>query len=181
MEIAVQTKNKIVNQFNKYFTSIGTNLNAKLPQTAQDPTNLINNNSANFLSAPTCPAEIINIVNSAKSKKACGYDNIDPYVVQQVIPQIATQLAHIFNRSFTTGIVPNKLKIAKVIPIYKNENPELFANYRPISILPSISKILERLMYNRLYNFLCCSHTVANILANVKKNIRGKFAIKWRI
>ena len=76
------------------------------------------------------------------------------YVVQQVIPQIATQLAHIFNRSFITGIVPNKLKIAKVIPIYKNENPELFANYRPISILPSISKILERLMYNRLHNFL---------------------------
>ena len=89
---------------------------------------------------PTYPAEIINIVNSAKSKKACGYDNIDPYVVRQVIPQIATQLAHIFNRSFITGIVPNKLKIAKVIPIYKNKNPELFANYRPISILPSISK-----------------------------------------
>ena len=124
--------------------------NATLPQTAQDPTHLINNNSAHFFSAPTCPAEIIYIVNSAKSKKACGYDNIDPYVVQQVIPQIATQLAHIFNRSFTTGIVPNKLKIAKVIPIYKNENPELFANYRPNSILPSISKILERLMYNSI-------------------------------
>ena len=60
---------------------------------------------------------MINIVNSAKSKKACGYDNIDPYVVQQVISQIATQLAHMFNRSFSTGIVPNKLKIAKVIPI----------------------------------------------------------------
>ena len=58
-----------------------------------------------------------------------GSDNIDPYVVQQVIPQIATQLAHIFNRSFLTGIVPSKLKIAKVIPIYKNDNPELFANY----------------------------------------------------
>ena len=89
----------------------------KLPQTAQEPTHLINNNSANFFSVPTYPEEMINIVNSAKSKKACGYDNIDPYVVQQVIPQIATQLAHIFNRSFITGIVPNKLKIGKVIPI----------------------------------------------------------------
>ena len=45
-------KNKIVNQFNEYFTSIGTNLNAKLPQTAQDPTHFINNNSVNFFSAP---------------------------------------------------------------------------------------------------------------------------------
>ena len=90
----------------------------------------------------------------SKSKRACGYDKIYPYVVQQVIPQIATQLAHIFNRSFITGIVPSKLHIAKVIPIYNNENPELFANYRPISILPSISQILERLIYNRLYHFL---------------------------
>ena len=144
-------KNEIVNQFNKYFTGIGINLNAKLPQMAQEPTHLINNNSASFVSVPTCSAEII---TSAKSKNACSYDNIYPYVVQQVIPQIATQLAHIFNRSFITGIVPSNLKIAKVIHIYKNENPELFANYRPISILPSILKILERLMYNRLHNFL---------------------------
>ena len=170
-------KNKIVNQFNKYFTSIGTNLNAKLPQTAQDPTHLINNNSANFFSAPTCPAEIINIVNSAKTKKACGYDNIDPYVVQQVIPLIATQLAHIFNRSFTTGIVPNNLKIAKVIPIYKNENPELFANYRPISILPSISKILERLMYNRLSNFLADHNIISKKQYGFRENYSTYMAI----
>ena len=99
-----------------------------------------------------------NLVNKQdcpiKAHSACGYDNIDPNVVQKVIPQIATQLAHIFSRSFIIGIVPSKLKIAKVNPTYKNENPELFANYRPISILPSISKIVERLMYNRLYYFL---------------------------
>ena len=132
----------------------------------------INNNSVKIFSAPTCPAEIINIVISAKSKKACGYDNIDPYVVQQVIPQIANQLAHIFNRSFVTGIVPSKLKIAKVIPIYKNENPELFANYRPISILPSISKILERLMYNRLYKFLA-DH---NIISKKQYGFRDNYS-----
>ena len=138
---------------------------------------MINNNSANFFSAPTCPAEFINIVNSAKSKKACGYDNIDPFVVQQVISQIATQLAHIFNRSFTTGIVPNKLKTAKVIPLYKNENPELFANYRPISILPSISKILERLMYNRMYNFLAEHNIISKKQSVFRENYSTYMAI----
>ena len=118
---------------------------------------------------PTYPEEIINIVNSAKSKKACGYDNIDQYVVQQVIPQIATQLAHIFNRSFITGIVPNKLKIA--IPKYKNENPELFANYRPISILPSISKIIEHLMYNRLHHFLAKHNIISKSSMDLGKII----------
>ena len=56
--------------------------------------------------------------------------------MQIIIPQIANQLAHIFSKSLQTGIVPDKLKIAKVIPLYKNDNPELFKNYRPISILP---------------------------------------------
>ena len=103
--------------------------------------------------APTDPTEIINIVKSGNSSKSSGVDNIDPYIVQKFIPQIANQLAHVFNKSLQTGIVPDKLKIAKVIPLYKNDNPEQFNNYRPISILPCFSKIIERIMYNRLYSF----------------------------
>ena len=103
---------------------------------------------------PTYPEEIINIVYKANSKKLSGFDNVDPYIIKQVIPQIANQLAHILNNSLLTGIAPSKLKIAKIIPLYKTENPELFSNYRPISIPPCLSKILERLMYNRLYNVL---------------------------
>ena len=75
-------------------------------------------------------------------------------MVKQIAPQVVNQLANIFNKYFLTGIVPSKLKIAKVIPIYKTEDPALFSNYRPISLLPVFSKVLERLMYNRLYNFL---------------------------
>jgi len=54
----------------------------------------------------------------------------------------------------TTGIVPDDFKIAKVIPIYKKDNPEIFGNYRPVSVLPCLSKILERIVYNRAYDFL---------------------------
>ena len=97
---------------------------------------------------------VVRIVKSGNSSKSSGVDNIDPYVVQKIIPQIANQLAHIFNKSLQTGIVPDKLKIAKVIPLYKNDNPEQFKNYRPISILPCFSKIIEHIMYNRLYSFL---------------------------
>ena len=57
----------------------------------------------------------MNIIKSANSSKSSGVDNIDPYVVQKTIPQIANQLAHIFNKSVQTGIVPDKLKIVKVI------------------------------------------------------------------
>ena len=57
--------------------------------------------------------------------------------------------------SLSNGIVPDELKIAKVVPIYKKENPEIFGNYRPVSVLPCISKILERIVYNRSYDFFC--------------------------
>ena len=88
-------------------------------------------------------------------------------------PQIVNQLANIFNKSFLTGIVPSKLKkIAKVIPIYMTKDPALFSNYRPISLLPVFSKILERLMYNRLYNFL----TEHNILSMNQFGFRKNYS-----
>ena len=68
--------------------------------------------------------------------------------------------------------MPSKLKIAKVIPLYKTKDPALFSNYRPISLLPFFSKILERLMHNRLYNFL----TEHNILAMNQFGFRKNYS-----
>ena len=115
----------IANNFNIYFTTVGNTLAANLPQTDNDPIELIESNPDNFFCIPTTPAEINNIILHSKSKKSTGFDNIDSYM-------IVNQLANIFNKSFLTGIVPSKLKIAKVIPLYKTKDPALFSNYRPI-------------------------------------------------
>ena len=71
------------------------------------------------------------------------------YVIKKLFHFISTPLMNIINLSFVKGIFPDKLKIAKVIPIYRAEDPCLFANYRPIS-LPNFSKFFEKVMYNRL-------------------------------
>ena len=63
-------------------------------------------------------------------------------------------LTTIFNLSITTGAVPNEMKIARVIPLYKSGAHNVFTNYRPVSILPAFSKILEKIMYKRLLAFL---------------------------
>ena len=67
---------------------------------------------------------------------------------------VSRPLADIFNLSLSTGSVPEQLKIAKVIPIYKKENAEIFSNYRPVSVLPCFSKILERLVFNRCMDYI---------------------------
>ena len=162
----------IANNFNIYFTNVGNTLAANLPQTDNDPIELIEPNPDNFFCVPTTPAEINNINLHSKSKKSTGFDNIDSYIVKQIAPQIVNQLANIFNKSFLTGNVPSKLKIAKVIPLYKTKDPALFSNYKPISLLPFFSKILERLMYNRLYNLL----TEDNILSMNQFGFRKNYS-----
>ena len=162
----------IANNFNIYFTTVGNTLAANLPQTDNDPIELIESNPENFFCIPTTPAEINNIILHSKSKKSTIFDSIDSYIVKQIAPHIVNQLADIFKKSFLTGIVPSKLNIAKVIHLYKTKDPALFSNYRPISLLPVFSKILERLMYNRLYDFL----TEHNLLSMNQFGFRKKYS-----
>ena len=75
------------------------------------------------------------------------------HVVNFYISGIFNPLKHIFNLSLETGIFPNEMKIARVSSIFKKDEEFLLTNYRPISVLPCFSKLLERLMYNRLYKY----------------------------
>ena len=85
-----------------------------------------------------------------KPKASCGPDQISPKLVKKCDESILP-LTHIANLSMSTGVFPKQMKI--VITIYKKGNPSLFENYRPISLLPTFSKIIERFIYNRLYKY----------------------------
>ena len=77
-------------------------------------------------------------------KKATGLDQIPVKLVTLSAPVISSPVSHIINFSFQNGVFPNTLKIAKVIPLYKKGSPKECKNYRPISILPIFSKIIEK-------------------------------------
>ena len=83
-----------------------------------------------------------------------GPDNISQKILKTTIWNILTPLTNIINATLSTGIFPDKLKLAKVVPIYKNGTKDNPSNYRPISILSCLSKIFERILYGRLYKFL---------------------------
>ena len=86
--------------------------------------------------------------------KSAGYDNIPMSIIKRSIGSISSPLTHIINLSIIHGIVPDELKIARVVPIFKSGDKALFSNYRPISVLPCFSKFLERIIYNRIINYL---------------------------
>ena len=138
----------IANKFNTCFATIGPNLANALPAVEGDYMGEHNINSM-FLT-PVVENEIINIVKLCKPKNSKDCDDISMYVISKVIVSIAKPLAHIFNSSFSCGIFPDHMKIAKIIPIFKNGQKTEFINYRPISILSQFSKILEKLFNLRL-------------------------------
>ena len=89
-----------------------------------------------------------------KQNKSPGYDNISSKIIKLTAKNISEPLTHIFNTTFLTGIIPDKLKIALVTPIFKTNENNKFKNYRPISVLSCFSKLLEKLMYKRLIKFI---------------------------
>ena len=148
-------KTDISNQFNDYFINIGKNLSGKIVydgrKTHKDYLKI--NISANFKFKNVNESDIDKIINELSNKTSCGHDNISTKLLKSKKHQLVKPLTIIINQMLRTGIFPNKLKIAKVIPLYKNKDDTHITNYRPISILPSISKIFEKVIYIQLYDY----------------------------
>ena len=126
---------------------------------------------------PTDQHEIIKIVEALTSKKSKGYDGISTKLLKHIIYSIVSPLEHIFNLSLSTGCCPDLLKIAKIVPIYKKDDPIKVTNYRPISLLPCISKILEKLVYKRMDSFLSLNEIITPAQFGFRKNFSTDFAI----
>ena len=96
---------------------------------------------------------MVKIVKNLKDSSA-GWDAISPNIFKLSFEKIVEPFTHICNLSLQNGVFPSEMKIAKVCPIFKNGNVMLFTQYRPVSVLPVMSKVLEKIMYDRLYAFL---------------------------
>ena len=107
--------------------------------------------------------EIENIISSLNPKKAIGPNSIPSDILHLLKKDISYPLSVIFNLSLSTGVHPDLLKIAKTIPIYKKGSKLTTGNYRPISLLSNLNKILEKLMFNRVYKFLADQKYIYNL------------------
>ena len=102
---------------------------------------------------PTTESEISDICASFRAGTSAGFDQVTMDVVKQTIDSTIGPLTHIMNLPLSSGKVPEQMKVARVIPLFKLGILTLFTNYRPISVLPAFSKFLERIVYKRLDSF----------------------------
>ena len=172
----VDNKTEIANVFNILFTTIGPDLanNIIKPTKRSVYDYLTSRNKESMFLSPIDECEVISVVNGCKSKTSTDCDYIDFRLIKSVITSIVKPITHIFNLSFQTGTFPEKMKIPKVIPLYKSGSKNDFNNYRPISLLPQLSKILEKLYSNRLNTFT----KTCDILKPCQYGFRGKKLVK---
>ncbi len=150
----VSDSSDIENHFNNYFLNAPQELCKQFPAQSKDPKSYLKERfNDSIYMKPTTNEEISKILLNMKNSSP-GHDDIDVKILKKVSDSIVVPITHLCNLSLSNGNVPNDLKIAKIVPIYKKGTKDKLSNYRPVSVLPALSKIYERLVYNRLVNFL---------------------------
>ena len=142
--------------FNNYFTSIASSTVRNINPSNKCPARLItqNPNTFSFINNALTKKEIIDATKLLADKKTPDHTGVSTNFIKQTISSLINPIFHILNLSFRTGVVPLQFKIAKVIPIFKSGERTSMDNYRPISLLSSFSKIMEKIVASRLLSFL---------------------------
>ena len=147
--------NEISHTFNTYFNTIGENLASELPVTTETPESYVTPSNSTFqIQINVSEVDVFHSLTTLKISKSCGHDKIPLKLLKDSAIVIAPFLTHIFNQSINTGIFPEDLKTAIISPIYKSGSKNECCNYRPISVLSTVAKILEKLISVQLYEYL---------------------------
>lgn len=144
---------EIANCFNNFFASAGKNVANNLPPSSTPPESFLpQKNHPEFRYGLTSPLEICDLLKAFDPKKSNDTSNISMYLLKFVAMEISKPLSHLFNLSLTTGVFPDKLKLSRVVPIFKSGKTDVCDNYRPVGLQCNISKILEKFVYHKLTN-----------------------------
>ena len=176
------TENKVVTDtegtakhFNTFSTEIGPRLAKKIETPAKTFETYLQKWNTIQPENPLTINELKDAFFSLQTNKSPGHDGISFNVIKNYFGPLSTPLLNIFNLSLEKGIFPDGLKIASVI--YKTGDENDFGNYRPIFVLPCLSKMLERIMYKRLYNHLSQNHMLYPKQFGIQKSHSTEHAI----
>ena len=190
----VDNNKDIANNFNDFFTNIGPILDNEIPVSQRPNGSIVYlppRIPHSFLISPTNPDEINDLINSLDDTKSCGPCSVPTKMLKLVSKEISIPFCNICNTSFDKGVFPDKNKIGKVIPSHKKGSTTDVNNYRPVSLLSTFSKIMEKLMAVRLNSYLelneiiypkqfgfgsgySTTHSLIDIVENIRKTIETR-------
>ena len=140
--------------FNDHFSSVGKKFASKIPKSEKNINHYMNKISCNAKSLflyLTNKMEVITIIKLLLNKKSSGHDHLDNNLLKLINEEISASLCCVFNKSMNQGIFPDIMKLAEVLPSYKDNR--ITTNYRPISLLITLSKVLEKIIHNECTRF----------------------------
>ena len=151
---------EIADCFNSYFANIAVQLSSSFEESDRIPSfeayfcddNV--NPDLSFHFTPVTEDLVLTLISNLQNKTSSGMDGISNKLLKRIKHIIVQPLTLIINQSLTSGIYPDKFKISKITPLHKKDDRTIVSNYRPISLLPTMSKIIERVMHSQLYAFL---------------------------
>ena len=151
--------NDIAEGFNTFFSNIGQNLAEKIGSTECHFKDYLDKTNSEFTAFKSVSVNhVCHLLRELSGSKATGLDKISNKIINIAAPLISDSLTYIFNQAIALCIFPHKWKIARVIPLFKNGKRNLPGNYRPISALPAISKVMERILHTQLSEQLLSEH-----------------------
>lgn len=168
---AIKNDNSISEEFNKYFVEIGQKLKNKILATEDDPINQLGDFLGEQMSLSQTNKEEIEQIIGNLNNVGAGIDGINAKIFKNTYSSILHHLVHLFNLCLNEGVFPTRFKVAVIKPVLKNGDPTSFSNYRPISVLPFLSKILEKIIYNRLLEHLTTNKLLSDRQFGFRKGL----------
>lgn len=174
----ISEKSKIASEFNRFFSNLGRKYSDRIiePERPLHEGELSVRDS--FFFVPTDEKEVENKIEDLKVRKTPGIDGLQSRSLKEIKSKISLPLAHIFNECFIHGIFPNCLKKGIINPVYKGGNKLEMSNYRPISIISNLAKILEKLIKTRIIIFLKKNNVISDRQYGFREGMSTEDAIK---
>ena len=184
---------EISNSFCTYFSNIWKKFAERIPSSKKpirEYLNAIRMNKESVFFHPTTATKIERFISKLPNKKSSSHDNIDNILLKEISTNILGVLSLLFNESLQEGAFPDIFKLAEVVPLHKGKAANILDNYRPISLLSTISKVPEKIVYKHIYEFLnttnqiCnsqygfrakhgCDHAIGEFLSELVKNLQN--------
>ena len=148
--------NDIANGFNDFFVGIGPQLAAEVQPASRSYKSYMKDCDTVFKFSSISEASILGVIQKLKPKTSAGLDCVSNKLLKRIAPLIINPLHYLINLSLETGFVPQQMKVSKIIPLFKTGSGDKnnFSNYRPISILSSFAKLIEKIVCSQLMYYL---------------------------